>query len=275
MNVQYDPKYKTFYISIAFFLLTLAFIFYKYYTTKNALAKEYENTLKLADSLTTVQNNLNQYRDFLKGIQLLVDNKNQEAQHVFAAMAESQDTLIQNALGITKILNRPEVKIIEVIKPVEKIVEINESKNDFESQNLKKIEQKTEPTDIKEDKIETIDKPIFFKSSKGVKIEYAGQVIKGKANGYGVGLFETGGVYKGYWSNNKRHGKGVYSWEDGEKYSGDFVNDKREGFGSYTWKNGEKYEGQWKNDMRDGKGTIYKSNGEIKVAGLFVKDNLQ
>lgn len=273
---QQPPSYKNLtYIGIGFLILALAFLFYKFYNVKSQWDMEILKNQSLHDSLSIMTSQMNDYTQYLIAINHIVNNDNTAAQTIFESLSNTQDSLLTSALQISSVLNRPEIKTIErpqviqknteIVKPVESIEPIVEKTVD-------KVEiTPTQPVEKKE----TVDKPIFFKSSKGVKIEYAGQVVNGKANGYGVGLFESGGVYKGNWQNNKRHGKGIYTWKDGEKYDGDFVDDKRQGFGIYTWKNGEKYEGQWKNDMRDGKGTIYKANGEIKIAGLFVKDNLQ
>jgi len=275
MHQKVRSNQNNIYLGVAFLILSAAFLFYKYYSIKGQLDIEVVKSQSLQDSLIVMNNQMNDYTQYLIAINHIVDNDNSAAQNIFESLSNTQDTLLASALQISSVLNRPEIKIIERPQVVQKTTEIVEPLESIEPIVEKTIDRvEISPTQPVEKK-EAVDKPIFFKSSKGVKIEYAGQVVNGKANGYGVGLFESGGVYKGSWQNNKRHGKGVYTWKDGEKYDGDFVDDKREGFGIYTWKNGEKYEGQWKNDMRDGKGTIYKANGEIKIAGLFVKDNLQ
>lgn len=260
---------------ILFLILALAFTSYNYYRAQNTIAKELKNTSELVDSLHIINKRLNHYTHYLNAINHLVDENNEMAHTLLLELADVPDTLLQKALTITQQLNSPEIQIIEIPKPLEKPQNIQNGDEISQVPAIKKPDIAVEMPLAQEEKKESIDKPIFFKSTKGVKIEYAGQIVNGKAQGYGVGLFESGGIYKGNWQNNRRHGKGVYTWKDGEKYEGDFANDKRDGFGTYTWKNGERYEGQWKNDMRDGKGTIYKSNGDIKIAGLFIKDNLQ
>lgn len=112
-------------------------------------------------------------------------------------------------------------------------------------------------------------------SSKGVKFQYIGQVKNGNANGFGIGFFESGSVYKGFWKDNMRHGKGVFTWKDGERYEGDYVEDKREGEGDYYWKNGEFYKGQWRDDKRNGAGKLYKKTGKIKKEGFWVDDEFK
>ncbi len=276
MSNQYLTSRNNIYISFAFLFLALSFSFFKYYTTKSQWELEVEKSKILQDSLNSINVQQGDYKQYLEAVNHLVKNENEAAQTIFQKLSNSPDSLIVSGLKISSILNRPEIIVIAKPQITQKSNEISEPMEITEPPVQKTVDKvEVIPTIIPAEKKEAIDKPIYFKSSKGVKIEYAGQVVNNKANGYGVGLFESGGVYKGNWQNNKRHGKGVYIWKDGEKYEGDFVGDKREGFGIYTWKNGEKYEGQWKNDMRDGKGTLYKANGDIKIAGLFIKDNLQ
>jgi hypothetical protein len=109
------------------------------------------------------------------------------------------------------------------------------------------------------------------KDSK-VKVFYLGEKRNGKANGEGVGLWSTGGVYKGQWKDNLRHGKGHYTWKDGESYVGDFMNDQRTGEGKYIWKDGESYVGGWKDGRRSGWGTVYYPNGKFKYEGDWKDD---
>lgn len=59
---------------------------------------------------------------------------------------------------------------------------------------------------------------ISFKNEKGDIIHYLGEVENGKANGGGIGIWKTGGIYKGDWKENKRHGEGEYEWADGHRY---------------------------------------------------------
>lgn len=118
-------------------------------------------------------------------------------------------------------------------------------------------------------------KLLKFQSTKGKDVIYLGEVKEGKANGEGIGIFSSGGMYEGYWSNNLRHGRGIYQWKDGEKYEGGFKEDKRNGFGIYFWKNGEKYEGYWNNDKRHGKGKIIDKSGKEKVSGEWENDELR
>lgn len=122
----------------------------------------------------------------------------------------------------------------------------------------------------RKDKIQVIT----FKNQQGNTVHYLGEVQEDKANGGGIGIWDTGGIYKGEWKDNARHGKGTYTWKDGHRYEGDFVNDTREGQGTYYWSSGEKYEGQWKDGKRNGKGILYDKDNNVSYEGLWVDDKV-
>lgn len=111
-----------------------------------------------------------------------------------------------------------------------------------------------------------------FFNPKGKNVNYYGEVKDEKANGYGVGIFDSKGVYEGQWKNNERHGKGKYTWANGDKYEGDFNDDTRHGYGIYLFSTGEKYVGNWKNDLRNGKGTFYSKEGKALLDGTWTND---
>lgn len=113
---------------------------------------------------------------------------------------------------------------------------------------------------------------ISFKGNKGVQIHYLGEVVDGKANGNGVGIWTSGSVYRGAWKNNLRHGQGTFEWADGEKYVGSYIDGKRQGMGTYYWPNGERYEGEWSDDRRFGKGKLFDPDGNIKFDGDWKDD---
>jgi hypothetical protein len=113
---------------------------------------------------------------------------------------------------------------------------------------------------------------ISFKNANGRLIHYLGEVVNGKANGGGVGIWNTGSIYRGEWKDNKRHGKGTFEWADGEKYVGEYKDDKRDGIGTYNWPSGERYEGEWRNDMREGTGKLFDQDGNIKFEGRWMAD---
>ena len=115
---------------------------------------------------------------------------------------------------------------------------------------------------------------LTFKTSKGKRLHYVGQVKNKKANGRGVALLVTGSRYEGEWKNNLREGSGAFYWPDGQYYIGDYKADKRHGKGTYYWPNGEKYIGQWADDHRNGEGTFYGKDGEIIAKGMWKNDKL-
>jgi len=115
---------------------------------------------------------------------------------------------------------------------------------------------------------------ITFKSTKGNRLFYVGEVDNGKADGFGIAILDSGSRYEGEWESNKRHGQGSFYWIDGEHYEGDYKNDQRSGTGTYYWPNGEKYVGHWKNDMRNGEGKFYGKDGELMTQGVWKDDKL-
>lgn len=123
----------------------------------------------------------------------------------------------------------------------------------------------------RKDKVQVIS----FKNEKGNLIHYLGEIVDGKANGGGVGIWDTGGLYKGDWKDNQRHGEGVYTWKDGHKYEGTFVNGIREGKGTYYWSTGEKYVGDWQNNMRNGQGILYDRDNNISYDGNWLDDKVK
>lgn len=129
---------------------------------------------------------------------------------------------------------------------------------------------------IKNKKLQRKDKiqVITFKNEQGNTVHYLGEISNNMANGGGVGIWDTGGIYKGEWKNNLRHGKGSYTWKDGHRYEGEFVNGIREGEGTYYWSSGEKYEGQWENGKRNGEGTLYDKDNNISYQGQWVNDKV-
>jgi hypothetical protein len=121
-------------------------------------------------------------------------------------------------------------------------------------------------------KLENSIGELSFLNSNGIEINYFGKLNNQKAEGYGVGFYNTGGIYKGNWKDNKRHGNGWYIWANKDKYEGDFVNDKRHGFGEYTFATGEKYIGNWENDLRSGTGKLVSAEGTLLFNGNWVKN---
>ena len=131
---------------------------------------------------------------------------------------------------------------------------------------------------------------------KGTKIiltrrgecEYNGDMIDGKANGHGEGIWkkyakgsENGpsATYIGLWENDERCGQGTITYVlDGLKTSAEYVGGYKNGFrhgeGTMTHsKNGWKYIGFWENDLFHGSCTSY-TDAQGHYVGEY-KNNLR
>lgn len=163
-------------------------------------------------------------------------------------------------------------------KLIDSLVNIGDSLNTTYFEYRRKTERKTDSLmtaskkkDMQLVRKETV-KVITFKNSSGNLIHYLGETEGDKAKGNGVGIWNTGSIYRGEWRNNKRHGVGEFSWSDGQKYKGDFVDDIRTGDGIYYWPSGERYEGEFSNNKRDGNGIFYDPDGNVKFNGQWKND---
>ncbi|RBA27592.1 MORN repeat-containing protein [Flavobacterium tibetense] len=183
---------------------------------------------------------------------------------------------IQNHIQQIKRFNSLNRVVENSYKPQNK-KETNRESNTIDAVLAENIIVKNELALVKYelDELKTPKAMLDLVSSKGVKFQYIGQVKNGNANGFGIGFFESGSIYKGNWKDNMRQGKGVFTWKDGERYEGNYVDDRREGEGSYFWKNGEYYQGQWREDKRNGYGKLYKKSGKIKKEGFWVDDEFK
>ncbi|MCH8535907.1 MAG: hypothetical protein LAT51_12610 [Flavobacteriaceae bacterium] len=113
---------------------------------------------------------------------------------------------------------------------------------------------------------------ISFKNDNGNLIHYIGEINNEMANGGGIGIWDTGSVYKGDWVNNKRNGKGEFKWKDGAKYEGDFIMGERTGNGVFYYNSGERYEGEFKKGLRHGKGVLFDKDGNKGFEGNWKND---
>lgn len=249
---------------------------YLYYSSIIRLKTEENAILKTAKF--KLDDSLIEYKKLANASNFFLNNREAEAQVLFDELAFSSDSLI--------------LKVIKNQTQQEKDVLVRS--NDLKKKSTKKtnlpvlilddVETKNELLATKNElsvvkgQLEKIKraKPILnLISSKGKKIQYIGQMNGKEATGFGIGIFETGSIYKGDWKNNMRDGKGIFTWKDDEHYEGQFVVDNREGYGEYYWKNGEVYKGNWKHDQREGKGVLYGKNGKIKKEGLWKDDIFQ
>ena len=115
-------------------------------------------------------------------------------------------------------------------------------------------------------------KVISFRNDNKNLVHVLGEVENEMANGNGIGIWNTGSIYRGNWVNNKRHGKGEFVWDDGAKYVGDFVMGERSGEGVFYYSSGEKYEGSFKKGLRDGYGVLYDRDGNVSYKGNWKND---
>ncbi|WP_291724336.1 MORN repeat-containing protein [Bernardetia sp.] len=122
-----------------------------------------------------------------------------------------------------------------------------------------------------EDKYQVLD----FTNKENTSIRYYGRVENDKANGFGIGIFETGGIYEGNWKNNLPNGKGRYEWKNEDVYEGNYVEGRREGYGVYIFSSQIRYEGDWVNNLREGRGKMYSPEGQLLLDGDWMKDKFQ
>lgn len=93
-----------------------------------------------------------------------------------------------------------------------------------------------------------------FKDAKGRDFSYTGEVVDGKPNGKGTGIYSYG-TYTGEYQNGVKHGEGKFESKDGSnKFEGSFYDDKYNkgtltmSDGSYyvgTFSGGQPYNGKW------------------------------
>jgi hypothetical protein len=122
------------------------------------------------------------------------------------------------------------------------------------------------------DSIHKINLDILEIGQNGQTVYYIGEKQNGLAHGFGVGLWSTGSIYKGFWQNNLRHGHGWYRWKDGELYEGSFKEGMRTGEGTYYWKDKTYYQGEWLNNFRHGFGSVYYPDGTLQYEGMWEND---
>lgn len=258
--------------------VALAIIFYYVFRTQ-----------ELKDSFETIQvesERINGEVNELKGLlaldSLLLDGDYEAA--LKAYQGESQDAFVTTRIAIARKLIRQKQEILD-IRAVRDSVSIDStivsiSATPFEVRQYDSISFALQKAQLQIEKLNgqlkqrSFGEYLEFKSQKGNTIYYVGQIKKGKANGKGVALFNTGSRYTGEWKDNMRHGEGSFYWPDGQYYIGEYVNNNREGKGTYYWPNGEKFVGDWKKDQRSGQGSFYSSEGEIVASGIWEDDEL-
>lgn len=118
-------------------------------------------------------------------------------------------------------------------------------------------------------------KVISFRNENKNLIHYIGEIQNEMANGSGIGIWNTGSVYRGQWTDNKRNGEGEFVWDDGAKYEGEFIMGERSGKGTFFYSSGEKYVGEFKKGVRDGHGILYDRDGNVSFEGKWKNDKPQ
>lgn len=218
------------------------------------------------------------YTEALQEYKTIYDNISDFAKPQVSGRIEKIQELIQNLEGQNQenvnkdlLLAQNRKKLIELSKELE---ETREKQGEELAKTKEQLRNTREELDKKERQLNRKERiqVLSFNGQKGAKIHYLGEVVEGKAQGGGMGIWTTGSIYRGEWKDNKRHGKGTFEWADGEKYEGDYNNDIREGTGTYYWPSGERYEGGWANNMRQGEGKLYDKDGNISYSGLWDKD---
>ncbi len=119
--------------------------------------------------------------------------------------------------------------------------------------------------------LETAHQSLVFEKL-GRTVRFFGKTENGKANGFGIGIFDSKGIYEGEWRDNVRHGKGRYVWANNDTYEGDFQNGNRHGYGVYTFASGEQYRGEWRDDLRHGEGAMHAKDGKKLLEGIWIND---
>lgn len=248
------------------FWLSLTLLF----TTSFLMIKNYNASPGISMPLshqTNIDSTYVQYYNLIEAINLKVSGKEKLATQRLIEFSKSTNLEIRNValyeLNKPKVIEKTQIVSIKTEPDVIIIDDVN-----VPNHNLKEID--FTPENVQ--KLHNNNSFLNLTSSKGNKFEYLGDIENQKANGYGIGIYESGSIYKGYWKDNQRHGKGIFTWKDGERYDGEYINDLRHGEGIYVWKNGEKYSGQWKEDRRHGEGIIFKKNGKIKNSGVWQND---
>lgn len=102
---------------------------------------------------------------------------------------------------------------------------------------------------------------------------YTGDLMKGKATGYGeLKTHEGTPVYSGEFLENRYNGEGELYFPDGAvKYRGQFKNNLFDGTGVMYYPTGIKaYEGGFLLGIKQGEGTMFGVSGEQVYSGMFI-----
>jgi antitoxin component YwqK of YwqJK toxin-antitoxin module len=281
-------------LSLVFFLTTIATVLIYTVTASKNKERQQEDLVSM-DEHNKLSEDFNIAQEILKLDQELLANGNhQNTLRNFQALATSVENknlndLLKNRIAFTEnLINSQnenqfsELDLQNKLQIKNKVIDSLENISDSLRGSFlvykKNVERKTDSLlassrkkEMQLSRKETV-RVITFKNSSGNLIHYLGETEGDKAKGNGVGIWNTGSIYRGEWLNNKRHGNGEFSWSDGQKYSGEFVDDVRTGKGIYYWPSGERYEGEFLNNKRHGNGVFYDPDGNIKFNGAWKND---
>jgi len=88
--------------------------------------------------------------------------------------------------------------------------------------------------------------------------------------GRGIGVYEDGSIYEGFWKNDNRNGAGRIIYSNGDVYQGLWLNDTCSGYGIFVSLTETKLKGNWKDGKLDGKGFEVTRDG-VTYRGDFKK----
>lgn len=196
-----------------------------------------------------------------------VENRIERLEDILASSKDDELTKINLRSEL-----RTQTKMIDSLNSVSDSLDLKNTV--IETTYQKKIDSLTRLVKEKNTLLERNEtvKVISFRNENKHLIHYIGETADEMANGSGVGIWNTGSIYRGEWVNNKRNGKGEFVWDDGAKYEGDFVMGERSGNGIFYYSSGEKYIGEFKKGLRHGQGVLYDKDGNISYEGNWKND---
>lgn len=294
MNTN-SKKRKNIY-KVLFFIILAGFVGVSvmFITSKNKNTKPSDEILEIKQGLKDINQNNQTLLAILAADDLLISRTNpQKALEQYQAIYDDAEGQLQNSISsrikytqeiinseeddeITKINLRSQLanqqdEIDSITRYVDSLKRSELVQNTLRTKQIDSLQQKLAQQE-KELARKEAKQVISFTNENGNLIHYLGEVKSGKANGGGIGIWNTGSIYKGEWKDNMRHGKGEFKWADGQVYEGEFKNDIRSGKGTYYWPSGEKYVGEFANNRMNGKGTLFDPDGNKEYEGEWEND---
>lgn len=294
MNTS-SKKRKNIY-KVLFFIILAGFVGVSvmFITSKNKNTKPSDEILEIKQGLKDINQNNQTLLAILAADDLLISRTNpQKALEQYQAIYDDAEGQLQNSISsrikytqeiinseeddeITKINLRSQLanqqdEIDSITRYVDSLKRSELVQNTLRTKQIDSLQQKLAQQE-KELARKEAKQVISFTNENGNLIHYLGEVKSGKANGGGIGIWNTGSIYKGEWKDNMRHGKGEFKWADGQVYEGEFKNDIRSGKGTYYWPSGEKYVGEFANNRMNGKGTLFDPDGNKEYEGEWEND---